>query len=78
MWKTRFQPMPRRCLDEIENKPTGEPTKLTLAGLSGAFLILGVGLLAATISFILEISIGYYSYRRRCKLASRKVNLAPN
>lgn len=66
-WTEQFQPVPRRCLEEIANKPSGDPTKLTLAGLSGAFLILGVGSFASAIVFTCEVFYGRYSLKKHCQ-----------
>lgn len=51
-WNKEFYPPPERCLNW--NPPVGLP-QLSLRGLSGAFLVLGVGYSLATITFIAEV-----------------------
>ena len=50
-WNLEFYPAPERCLNW--NPPLGL-TKLSLRGLSGAFLVLGVGYALAFAVFIME------------------------
>ena len=50
-WNKRNYPPPDRCLNWI---PPAKVSQLTLRGLSGAFLVLGVGYALAVSVFIIE------------------------
>ena len=61
---------------EISNsKIKGEKKRLTLEGLSGAFLVLGVGYSVAIAAFIVEVVHGYMRKREQNRINDNKLNV---
>ena len=63
----------RKIDQEISNtKIKGEKKRLTLEGLSGAFLVLGVGYSVAIAAFIVEVVHGYMRKREQNRIIKLK------
>ena len=55
-WKKKHIPSMDRCKLENQDKKDRRPTAITLAQLSSAFAILGVGTTLALLAYIFEIT----------------------
>ena len=60
-WKNSFLPPPYRCSAPLSSKPSGKNEKLNLNYLSSAFLLYGVGVVAAVLAFIMERPFSFWS-----------------
>ena len=58
-WKKKHIPSMDRCKLENQDQKDRRPTAITLAQLSSAFAILGVGTTLALLAYILEITFSY-------------------
>ncbi|EFX82216.1 hypothetical protein DAPPUDRAFT_316861 [Daphnia pulex] len=80
-WDSWFRPMPPQCTGkpQIENKATGNKlTRLNMKNLTGAFIVLLVGLSLSLLAFLCEIIISKLGQRRRMQLqveSSRVINV---
>lgn len=70
-WDSWFRPMPPQCTGkpQIENKSKGNKlTRLNMKNLTGAFIVLLVGLSLSLLAFLGEIIISNLGQRRRTQL----------
>ena len=82
IWWKQFSPDPTYCLTFIEQqrlnkKGRKNKTKLTLKGLSGAFIVLIAGYIMAMLVFILELVLKRLNSKRIASIKQRKPHPKP-
>jgi hypothetical protein len=60
-----YWPQKNRCSAPISTKPSSKNEKLTFDYLSGAFLLLGVGLIMSIVAFLIELFTHHCCCRQR-------------
>ena len=73
-WKKSYWPRKNRCSAPISTQPSSKNEKLTFNYLSGAFLLLGVGLGTSFVAFVAEL-FTHHCCRRAIKRASNSSKL---
>ncbi|XP_046448145.1 glutamate receptor ionotropic, delta-1-like isoform X1 [Daphnia pulex] len=79
-WDTWFRPMPPQCNGKPPtgvNSPGNNPSRLSLKNLTGAFLVLLVGLGLSFMAFLFEQIVAILSERHRVKTLTELVQVAP-
>lgn len=69
-WANIYWPRTNRCSAPIITQPSRINEKLNLNYLSGAFLLLGVGITSSLVTFVLELLVSY-----RCRRKNRRQSL---